>query len=70
MLKLKKLYSHLSRNAVYNLIDPKRKEVYFSGEVSDIPDSLDDYEVCDILEYSSYEYAIIIKKPKAAKRSK
>jgi hypothetical protein len=62
MLKLKKLYSLINRNVKLTLTDAKFKEVYFYGKVKDIPDKYDLYGVIDIIEYSNYDYTIVIKK--------
>ncbi len=62
MLKLKKLYSLINRNAKLSLMDSSRKNVYFYGTVKDIPDIYDNYGVIDIIEYSNYDYAIVITK--------
>lgn len=62
MLKLKKLYSLINRNAKLTLTDSNRKEVFFYGSVKDIPDVYDDWGVIDIIEYSNYDYEIVIAK--------
>ena len=50
MLKLKKLYSLINRNATIKLVNEKRTDVYFCGTV----------KVVDLFELNSYEYEIMI----------
>ena len=47
MLKLKKLYSLINRNATIKLVNEKRTDVYFCGTVN-------------LFELNSYEYEIMI----------
>ena len=60
MLKLKKLYSLINRNATIKLVNEKRTDVYFYGTVKDIPDQYDLWKVVDLFELNSYEYEIMI----------
>ena len=49
MLKLKKLYSLINRNATIKLVNEKHTDVYFCGTVA-----------VDLFELNSYEYEIMI----------
>ncbi len=49
MLKLKKLYSLINRNATMKLVNEKHTDVYFCGTVKDIPDQYDLWKVVDLL---------------------
>ena len=60
MLKLKKLYSLINRNATIKLVNEKRTDFYFCGTVKDIPDQYDLWKVVDLVELNSYEYEIMI----------
>ena len=60
MLKLKKLYSLINRNATIKLVNEKHTDVYFCGTVKDIPDQYDLWKVVDLFELNSYEYEIMI----------
>ena len=60
MLKLKKLYSLINRNATIKLVNEKRADVYFCGTVNDIPDQYDLWKVADLFELNSHEYEIMI----------
>ena len=56
MLKLKKLYSLINRNATIKLVNEKRTDVYFCGTVN----QYDLWKVVDLFEQNSYEYEIMI----------
>ena len=60
MLKLKKLYSLINRNATIKLVNEKRTDDYFCGTVKDIPDQYDLWKVADLFELNSHEYEIMI----------
>ena len=53
MLKLKKLYSLINRNATIKLVNEKHTDVYFCGTVKDIPDQYDLWKVVDLFELNS-----------------
>lgn len=47
MIKLKKFYDLVGRNATVTLANQKLNKVYFEGSVRDIPDEYDNWTVID-----------------------
>ena len=61
MLKLRKFYELISRNAEITVVNYKTKKELFKGSLKDIPDELDDSEVKDFNVSNNGDFIFLIK---------
>ena len=59
-MKFKKLWNLINRNMVFTLTDPTHKEVYYYGNIRNLPDAYGSWVVSNIIEISDYELMIEI----------
>lgn len=61
MLKLRKFYELISRNAEITVVNYKTKKELFKGSLKDIPDELDNCEVKDFNVSNNGDFIFLIK---------
>ena len=61
MIKLRKFYELISRNAEITVVNYKTKKELFKGSLKDIPDELDNCEVKDFNVSNNGDFTFLVK---------